>query len=85
MALGVLDISFRESSFQAYSMLSKPLPDFNNKTTIEIAHGAGCLQFISHPCCQKWLTKKLLGPIIVKELEWGVFRLPDWFKVSITI
>ncbi|KAL5012942.1 hypothetical protein ScPMuIL_011493 [Solemya velum] len=85
MALGVLDISFRESSFQAYSMLSKSLPDFNNKTTIEIAHGAGCLQFISHPCCQKWLTKKLLGPIIVKELEWGVFRLPDWFKILLSV
>ena len=83
MALGTLDISFRDSSAQAYSMLSRPLPDFNNKTAIEIAHDSGYLHFIAHPCCQKWLTKKLFGSIQVKELDWGVFRLPYWFKVSI--
>lgn len=85
MALGTLDISFRDSSAQAYSMLSRPLPDFNNKTSIEIAHDSGYLHFIAHPCCQKWLTKKLFGSIQVKELDWGVFRLPYWFKILASV
>ncbi|XP_052825070.1 transient receptor potential cation channel subfamily M member 2 [Octopus bimaculoides] len=85
MALGTLDISFRDSSAQAYSMLSRPLPDFNNKTAIEIAHDSGYLHFIAHPCCQKWLTKKLFGSIQVKELDWGVFRLPYWFKILASV
>ena len=81
-ALGVLDISYNDSSEQAYNILSTTLSDFNNKTTIEIAHDAQHLQFISHPCCQKWLTKKLFGHLKVNELSWGLFRLPYWFKVS---
>lgn len=35
-ALGVLDIGYMDSSEQTYSMLSTPLKDFNNKTSIEI-------------------------------------------------
>ncbi|XP_071134130.1 transient receptor potential cation channel subfamily M member-like 2 [Mytilus edulis] len=81
MALGVLDISYRDTSAQAYSMLCRPLPDFNNKSTIEIAHNAYYLNFIAHPCCQKWLTRKLYGSIQMKELNWGICRLPYWFKI----
>lgn len=81
MALGVLDISYSDVSAQAYAMLSKPLPDFNNKSAIEIAYDASYGSFIAHPCCQKWLTRKLFGSIQVKELDWGICRLPYWFKV----
>lgn len=81
IALGVLDISFRDSSAQAYNILSTPLPDFNSKTTLEIAYDANYMNFIAHPCCQKWLTKKLFGSIHVKEVHWGIFRLPYWFKI----
>ncbi|XP_076076624.1 transient receptor potential cation channel subfamily M member-like 2 isoform X3 [Mytilus galloprovincialis] len=81
MALGVLDISYSDVSAQAYAMLSKPLPDFNNKSAIEIAYDASYGSFIAHPCCQKWLTRKLFGSIQVKELDWGICRLPYWFKI----
>ncbi|KAJ8317915.1 hypothetical protein KUTeg_003006 [Tegillarca granosa] len=81
MALGVLDISFTDSSAQAYSMLSKPLPDFNNKTPIQIAHESNYMNFIAHPCCQRWLTSKLFGAIQVRELDRGVFRIPYWMKI----
>uniref|UniRef100_K1QLE0 Protein ced-11 n=1 Tax=Magallana gigas TaxID=29159 RepID=K1QLE0_MAGGI len=81
-ALGVLDIGYMDSSEQTYSMLSAPLKDFNNKTSIEIAHDAGYIGFIAHPCCQKWLTRKLFGAIQVKELDLGFLTLPNWFKVS---
>ncbi|KAL3880135.1 hypothetical protein ACJMK2_032401 [Sinanodonta woodiana] len=81
MALGVLDICYRESSVLAFDVLSKRLPDFNSKTVIEIAHEAGYIHFIAHPCCQKWLTKEFFGSVQVKELDWGPFRLPYWFKI----
>ena len=82
MALGALAICWRDSSLKAYNMLGKHLPDFNNKTVIEIAHDAGYIHFLAHPCCQKWLTKTFLGHLQIKELDWGLFRLPYWFKVS---
>ena len=81
-ALGVMDIGYMDSSEQTYSMLSAPLKDFNNKTSIEIAHDAGYIGFIAHPCCQKWLTRKLFGAIQVKELDLGFLTLPNWFKVN---
>lgn len=81
MALGALAICWRDSSTRAYSMLGKRLPDFNNKTVIEIAHDAGYIHFLAHPCCQKWLTKKFFGNLQVKEMDWGLCRLPYWFKV----
>jgi hypothetical protein len=81
-ALGVLDIGYMDSSEQTYSMLSAPLKDFSNKTPMEIAHDAGYIGFIAHPCCQKWLTRKLFGAIHVKELDLGFLTLPNWFKVG---
>ncbi|XP_061163971.1 transient receptor potential cation channel subfamily M member 1-like [Saccostrea echinata] len=84
-ALGVLDIGYMDSSEQTYSMLSTPLKDFNNKTCIEIAHDAGYIGFIAHPCCQKWLTRKLFGAIQVKELDLGFISLPDWFKILASV
>ncbi|KAK3100144.1 hypothetical protein FSP39_015318 [Pinctada imbricata] len=85
IALGVLEIGYRDSSAQAYTMLGSKLPDFNNKTVIQIAHDANYLSFIAHPCCQKWITRKLFGPIRVKELDWGFLRLPDWFKILASV
>jgi len=82
MALGALAICWRDSSYRAYNMLGKRLPDFNNKSVIEIAHDAGYIHFLAHPCCQKWLTKQFFGNLEVKELDWGFCRLPYWFKVS---
>ncbi|KAK3100700.1 hypothetical protein FSP39_023943 [Pinctada imbricata] len=84
MALSVLEIGHRESSTQAYTMLSNKLPDFNNKSVMQIAHDANYLGFIAHPCCQKWITNKMFGSIRVKELDWGFIRLPDWLKILLS-
>ncbi|XP_052281701.1 transient receptor potential cation channel subfamily M member 2-like isoform X5 [Dreissena polymorpha] len=85
MALGALAICWRDNSSQAYHMLGRRLPDFNNKTVIEIAHDAGYIHFLAHPCCQKWLTKKFLGNLQIKELDWGFGRLPYWFKILTSV
>ena len=82
MALGVLAICWQDSSIRAYNMLSKHHIDFNNKTIVEIAYDAEYTHFLAHPCCQKWLTRTFFGNLQVKELNWGLFRLPYWFKVK---
>ena len=82
MALGILAICWQDSSLLAYNMLSKRHEDYNNKTVVEIAYDAEYIHFLAHPCCQKWLSKSFFGNMQVKELNWGIFRLPYWFKVS---
>ncbi|KAH3781588.1 hypothetical protein DPMN_159487 [Dreissena polymorpha] len=82
MALGALNICFKDASAQALYMLGKQMPDYNDKTVVEIAHDARAIHFMAHPCVQKWLTQLFKGNLHVKELEWGFFRLPYWFKVS---
>jgi hypothetical protein len=37
--------------------------------------------FLSHPCCQKWITKKFYGSISIRELNLGLFEIPTWMKV----
>ena len=37
--------------------------------------------FIAHPCCQKWITKKFHGDIDIRELNFGLFKIPTWMKV----
>ncbi|KAH3781577.1 transient receptor potential cation channel subfamily M member-like 2 isoform X2 [Dreissena polymorpha] len=81
MALGALNICFKDASAQALYMLGKQLPDYNDKTVVEIAHDARAIHFMAHPCVQKWLTQLFMGNLHVKELEWGFFRLPYWFKI----
>ncbi|WAQ99063.1 TMP2L-like protein, partial [Mya arenaria] len=85
MAVGAMSICWRDCSVQAYHMLGRRLPDFNDKSVVEIAHDAGYINFLAHPCCQKWLTKKFFGNLHLKDLDWGLFRLPYWFKILISI
>ena len=41
--------------------------------------------FISHPCCQKWITKKFYGGIDIREMNFGLFKIPTWMKVLVLI
>ncbi|KAH3781607.1 hypothetical protein DPMN_159507 [Dreissena polymorpha] len=82
MALGALEICWRDASAQAFHMLGRKLSDFDKKTVVELAHDAGAIYFLGHPCCQRWLTKRFFGALHIKELDWGLYRLPYWFKVS---
>ena len=37
--------------------------------------------FIAHPCCQKWITKKFYGGLDIREMSFGIFKLSTWIKV----
>ncbi|CAL1261896.1 unnamed protein product [Larinioides sclopetarius] len=81
MATSVLDASYRDSSCRAYDVLSEETSDWSYKTAVDIAANAKNRTFLSHTCCQKWLSNLFLGNIRIRDLTWGVVTFPQWFKV----
>ncbi|GIX69306.1 protein ced-11 [Caerostris extrusa] len=81
MATSVLDASYRDSSCRAYDVLSEETSDWSYKTAVDIAANAKNRTFLSHPCCQKWLSNLFLGNIRIRDLTWGVITIPQWLKV----
>ncbi|XP_042900024.1 transient receptor potential cation channel subfamily M member-like 2 isoform X2 [Parasteatoda tepidariorum] len=81
MATGILDASYKDSSCRAYDVLSEENKDWSYKTAVDIAANAKNRTFLSHPCCQKWLSTLFLGNIRVRDVTWGVVTFPQWFKV----
>jgi len=82
MAVKMLELTYKDSSMIAINALDKKIADFDNKTVIQIAHMSRNKYFIAHTICQKWLNKRWNGKLLIREVEWGPIKLPDWFKVS---
>ncbi|KAF8770629.1 Transient receptor potential cation channel like protein [Argiope bruennichi] len=83
MATSVLDASYQDSSCRAYDVLSEETSDWSYKTAVDIAANAKNRTFLSHTCCQKWLSNLFLGNIRIRDLTWGVVTFPQWFKVTV--
>ncbi|XP_015781855.1 protein ced-11 isoform X2 [Tetranychus urticae] len=83
MATGVLDDCYNDATCRAFDVLSEESPDWNYKTAVDIASNARTKIFLAHQCCQKWLTDTFLGDIRIRELGWGVFTLPESFKIIV--
>ncbi|XP_065285092.1 transient receptor potential cation channel subfamily M member 5-like isoform X2 [Dermacentor albipictus] len=81
MATGVLNLCYLDSTCRAYDILSVQSLDWKYKTAVDIAAEAKNRKFLSHPCCQKWLTNQFLGRISVRDITWGFFSVPLWLKV----
>ncbi|XP_070392390.1 transient receptor potential cation channel subfamily M member-like 2 isoform X2 [Dermacentor albipictus] len=81
MASGVLNLCYLECRCRAYDILSVQTADWKYKTAVDIAAEASNRQFLSHPCCQKWLTNHFLGRISVRDSQWGFFSVPLSLKV----
>ncbi|KAG8179377.1 hypothetical protein JTE90_012073 [Oedothorax gibbosus] len=81
MATSILDASYSDSSCRAYDVLSEETADWSYKTAVDIAAMAKNRTFLSHPCCQKWLSNLFLGNIRIRDVTWGVVSFPQWFKV----
>ncbi|XP_035207047.1 transient receptor potential cation channel subfamily M member-like 2 isoform X2 [Stegodyphus dumicola] len=81
MAAGVLDASYQESSCRAYDVLSEESSEWSYKTAVDIAANAKNRTFLSHPCCQKWLSNLFLGNIRIRDVTWGVITFPQWVKI----
>ena len=84
-AIGVLDASFQDNDPRSYAILTTKQPDWNDCTVLELAYNAKNLDFIAHPCCQKILTKRLLGSIQIRENERNAFiEIPNFVKVILS-
>ncbi|KAK7479220.1 hypothetical protein BaRGS_00029564, partial [Batillaria attramentaria] len=85
LAVSMLRLSYKESSAFAFAALSKQLEDFNNRSVVELAKFGRNKYFLAHHCCQKWLSQRWLGHINIRELDWGLFSLPDWVKIYLSV
>ncbi|XP_053204968.1 transient receptor potential cation channel subfamily M member-like 2 isoform X2 [Panonychus citri] len=83
MATGVLDDCYEDATSRAIDVLSEESPDWNYKTAVDIASNARTRIFLAHQCCQKWLTDTFQGEIRIRELGWGIFTLPQGFKIVV--
>ena len=81
-AVRLLDLSYKDSCLTAIASLDEKHPEFNNKTTIKLAHIARNKYFIAHKSCQKWLVRRWQGNLLIREVDYGVFKLPNWLKVN---
>jgi hypothetical protein len=75
-------LSFSQSDSRVYDVLNRKNPDLNDLTAIELAYNSDNKDFIAHPCCQKWITKKFYGDLDIREISCGLFRIPRWTKVK---
>ncbi|CAF1066034.1 unnamed protein product [Adineta steineri] len=80
-AVGVLDKAFNEDNMRTFEMLDEKHPDWNNMATVELAYNAENKEFMAHAACQKWVTRQFYGEITPRELSWGLFKCPDYFKI----
>lgn len=81
MAVKLLQYSYQDSNLNTIAFLDRRLEDFNNKTIIELAHIAKNKHFIAHSVCQKWLNRRWAGNLLIKKLDWGPIKIPNWVKV----
>jgi hypothetical protein len=83
-AVGVLDAGYKENDPRSYSVLENKYSDWNDSTVFELAYKSKSKNFISHPCCQEILTRRLFGHIRVRKHTTDSFiHLPSWVKVSL--
>ncbi|XP_078686292.1 transient receptor potential cation channel subfamily M member-like 2 [Branchiostoma floridae x Branchiostoma belcheri] len=82
LAVGVLDMGYKESTKKATDILNEMVPDWKVKTAIEVAYDSKCKKFIAHPCCQKWVKRKYMGGISVKKRMANIF--PSWLKILLS-
>ena len=62
-------------------MLNQKNADLNDLTVIELAYNSYNKDFLAHPCCQIWITKKFYGSIDIRELGFGWFTVPTCIKI----
>lgn len=70
---------------RTFEMLDEKHADWNNMATVELAYNAENKEFMAHAACQKWVTRQFYGEITPRELSWGLFKCPDYLKVSFAI
>lgn len=82
IATSLLDACYTDTPSRAFDVLNEESPSWAYSTAVDIAAEGHNKRFLSHICCQKWLTKEFFGKVKVRDLTWGVFTVPTSIKVS---
>ncbi|GIY85036.1 transient receptor potential cation channel subfamily M member 6 [Caerostris darwini] len=81
IATSMLDACYLDTPDRAFDVLNEESPGWGYNTAVDIAAEAKNKRFLSHICCQKWLTNEFFGKIKIRELSWGAFSVPISIKV----
>lgn len=81
-AVDLLDLSYKDSALHAIASLDDKLPEFGNKTVTQVAQLCRNKYFIAHKSCQKWMMHRWHGVLRIREVDYRIFKLPEWVKVS---
>ena len=84
-AVDLLDLSYKDSALHAIASLDDKLPEFGNKTVTQVAQLCRNKYFIAHKSCQKWMMHRWHGVLRIREVDYRIFKLPEWVKVSIRL
>ncbi|XP_061181386.1 transient receptor potential cation channel subfamily M member-like 2 [Saccostrea echinata] len=84
-AVELLSISYNDSALHAIASLDDKLPEFGNKTVTQVAQLCRNKYFIAHKSCQKWLMHRWHGSLRIREVDYGIFKLPEWLKIYLCV
>ncbi|XP_062585972.1 transient receptor potential cation channel subfamily M member 3-like [Saccostrea cucullata] len=84
-AVELLSISYNDSALHAIASLDDKLPEFGNKTVTQVAQLCRNKYFIAHKSCQKWLMHRWHGSLRIREVDYGIFKLPEWLKIYMCV
>ncbi|KFM66521.1 Transient receptor hypothetical cation channel subfamily M member 3, partial [Stegodyphus mimosarum] len=76
IATSMLDACYEDDPDRAFDVLNEESPEWTYSTAVDIAAQAQNKRFLSHICCQKWLTNEFFGKIKIRDLSWGIFTVP---------
>ncbi|XP_055996761.1 transient receptor potential cation channel subfamily M member-like 2 [Ostrea edulis] len=80
-AVELLDLSYKDSALHAIASLDDKLAEFGNKTVTQVAQLCRNRHFIAHKSCQKWLMHRWHGCLRIREVDYRIFKLPEWVKI----
>nr|XP_042901467.1 transient receptor potential cation channel subfamily M member 2 [Parasteatoda tepidariorum] len=81
IATALLDACYIDTPDRAFDVLNEESPGWAYNTAVDIAAEGHNRRFLSHICCQKWLTSMFFGKIKIRDLSWGAFTVPTSIKV----
>ncbi|GFU40037.1 transient receptor potential cation channel subfamily M member 3 [Trichonephila clavipes] len=80
IATSMLDACYIDTPDRAFDVLNEESPGWAYNTAVDIAAEGQNKRFLSHICCQKWLTNEFFGKVKIRELSWGAFTVPTGIK-----
>lgn len=84
-AVDLLDLSYKDSALHAIASLDDKLPEFGNKTVTQVAQLCRNKYFIAHKSCQKWMNHRWHGVLRIREVDYRIFKLPEYVKIYLSI